>query len=816
MPQVTELTPDQLRRVCDPAMFAFQSTSDLPVLEDIVGQERALRAIAFGIDIRTPGYHMYALGPNGTGKTTTVRKFLEQEAVNRPVPDDWLYFNNFTDPDRPRALRLPPGVGCKLRDDMDKLVEELRRDVPRSFESQEYQKQQEELGSEFEKRRDAIFAEAEQEAQARGLALLPTPQGLMIAPIVNGKVLSPEQLQHISEDKRKEVEDAQNAIQGKLRDTMRQMQQLQREARERGNEADRNMVAFAVGHWLDELRERYAEYPPVVKLLDEIREDILKNVQTFKQIRQLEQMQNEQAPLAAMLGREAPSFDQYKVNLIVNNCDTKGAPVILARNPNYNNVIGRIEHTGQFGMLVTNFNMIKGGLLHKANGGYLMIDVYDLLTKPLAWEGLKRALKNKTVEIETMAEAYGAFATHTLTPEPIPLDIKVILVGDPYIYYLMYALDPDFQQLFRVKADFTSRMERTAESAEQYARFISTVVKEENLRHFDPTGVAKVVEHGSRMVEDQRKLATKFGDVVNLIRESSYWAGKNNHELVTGGDVTQAIKEKIYRSNLIEDLLQEMIVDGTIMIDTENAVPGQINGLAVLSLGDYAFGKPSRITARTYVGDAGVINIEREVKMGGKIHNKGAMILSGYLGGKYATNVPLALSATLTFEQVYEEIEGDSASSTELYALISSLADIPIRQDFAVTGSVNQYGQIQAIGGVNEKVEGYFDVCKARGLTGSQGVLIPHTNAKHLMLREDVVDAVRQGQFHVYPIATIDEGISLLTGREAGERRIDGSYPDGTINGAVQRRLSDLAQKVKAFVSPKEKRGEDEEGRKAA
>ncbi|HEX2999467.1 MAG TPA: ATP-binding protein, partial [Armatimonadota bacterium] len=612
MPQVTELSPDQLRRICDPASFTFHSTDDLPSLAEVIGQERALRSVAFGIDIKTPGYHMYALGPNGTGKTKTVQKFLQQEAANRPVPDDWLYVNNFSEADKPRAFRLPPGVGCKLREDMDKLVEELRRDVPRAFESQEYQSQQEEVGQEFEKQRDVLFGEAEKEAEARGLAILPTPQGLMIAPAVNGKVLTPDQVQHLSDEKRQQLAAAQEEIQSKLRDTMRSVQQLQRNARERGNEMDRNVVAYAVGHWIDELRERYAEYPPVVKLLDEIRDDILKNVQAFKQIRQIEQMQTEPTPFAAMLGREMPSFDQYKVNLIVNNCNTKGAPVILVRNPSYNNLIGRIEHTGQFGMLVTNFNLIKGGLLHKANGGYIMINVRDLLMKPLAWEGLKRALKSKTVEIESMAEMYGAFATHTLEPEPIPLDIKVILIGDPYIYYLLYALDPEFQELFKVKADFTTRMDRTPETTEQYASFIATVVREENLRHFDPSGVAKVVEHGSRIVQDQRKLATKFGDVVDLIRESSYWARKNNHDLVTGNDVTQAIKEKVYRSDLVETLLQEMITDGTIMIDTDKMVAGQINGLAVLSLGDYAFGKPSRITARTYVGDAGVVNIERE------------------------------------------------------------------------------------------------------------------------------------------------------------------------------------------------------------
>jgi len=808
--QYMELTPEQLRQVCDPGVFTFRGTDELPALEETIGQERAMRAAAFGIDIDTSGYHLFALGPSGTGKTTTLLKFLQREAGTHPVPADWLYVNNFANPDQPRALQLPAGTGNRLQTDMNRLVDELRSVVPRVFESAEYSKQQEEVGNQAQQQHQALLEEMNRYAQSRGMAIVTTPQGLLIAPVANGTVLGPDKLQQIDEATKQKMAANEQEVQTKLRDTMRQIQQIQRQTRERIIELDRQAVGNAVGHLLDELRERYASFPSVIALLDDIRQDIVENAQTFKDIRQLEQMQAEQAPMAAFLGRQLPTFEQYRVNLLVDNSETKGAPVILARNPSYHNLVGRIEHLGQFGTLVTNFNLIKGGLLHKANGGYLLVEARDVLTKPLAWEGLSRALKNKLVEIESLLEAYGMFATRTLTPEPIPLHLKVVLLGDPMIYYLLFAYDPDFRELFKVKVDFASRMERSPETTDQYARFIATVCREETLKPFDPSGVAKVVEHGARLVEHQQKLATKFGDIVDLVRQASYWAGKNGHPTVSAADVAHALDEKVYRSNQIQQLLEEMIGEGTLLIDTEGTQVGQVNGLAVLSLGDYAFGKPSRITAIIHVGNAGVVNIDREAKMGGRIHNKGAMILAGYLGGKYAGDLPLALSASITFEQVYEEIEGDSASSTELYALLSGLSGFPLRQDLAVTGSVNQHGQVQAIGGVNEKIEGYFDVCRLTGLTGRQGVIIPQSNARHLMLRDDVVAAAREGKFHIYTVATIDDGIALLTGHPAGERAPDGTYPDGTVNAAVQLRLRELAKKEKGFMQPEDKLGKEE------
>lgn len=814
--QRTELTPEQLRNLCDPQSFHFTCTAELIPLQEVIGQDRAVHAISFGIDIKTAGYHLYALGPTGTGKTTILQKFLEREAAGRPVPDDWLYMHNFSNPDKPRALRLPAGTGRKLQKDMDKLVEELRGDVPQAFESAEYTRQHEQLGEELRRQSDELLNEVDQFARTQGLAVVQTPQGLLIAPFHDGEMMTPEEINHLDEATQKRIEEGQHVVQEHLRDAMRQMQQFQRSLRERRDELDRQTVSLVVEHYLDELKERYQAFVPVVKLLDEIRADIMKNVGAFRQMGQVEQMKAAEIPMAAMIGRQLPSFEEYRVNLIVDNAETSGAPVIVTRNPSYHNLVGRIEQQGQFGMLVTSFNMIKSGLLHKANGGYLMIDVRDLLTKPLAYEGLKRALKNTIVEIESLGEAYGLFATRTLDPEPIPLEIKVVLIGDPMIYYTLYSLDHDFQELFKVKVDFSVEMDRTPESTEQYARFIATVCQEEGLLPFDPSGVAKVVEHGSRLVSNQRKLVTKFGDVVDLIRQSHFWASKSGHALVTGDDVKRSIEEKVYRSNHLQERLQEAITDGTLLVDIAGSYVGQGNGLAVLSLGDYAFGRPSRITARYHVGNAGVVNIDREVKLGGPIHNKGAMIIASYLGGKYATQVPLALSASLTFEQTYEEIEGDSASSIELYTLLSALSGFPMRQELAVTGSVNQYGHVQAIGGVNEKIEGFFDICRLLGITGRQGVIIPQSNVQHLMLREDVVEAVRAGQFHIYPVETIDQGIEILTGKAAGTLQLDGSYAADTVNGTVHRRLRELAEKVRDFIKPEEPGHGDEEERRAA
>jgi lon-related putative ATP-dependent protease len=793
-----ELQVEQLRRVCDPGIFEFESTAELSVLEEMIGQERAVRATSFGIDIESPGYHMFALGPTGTGKTTMLKDLLERKSPDEPVPDDWCYINNFEYPDKPHALRLPAGTGCNLKNDTDRLVEDLNHEIPSAFKTEDYDKEQEKIELKFQEKRQALFKGLEKEATAADFTLLQTPRGIILAPVVEGDVVTHEEYNNLDEKKREEIESKQAELQGEMRDTIRQIQDMQEKAKEEIRKLDQEVVGYAVEHLIEKLTEKYAHLDAVVEFLHKVREDILKNVDAYKQAKEMEEAQ-QQLPFQIGGLSEKPNFDHYRVNLLVDHCSSQGAPVIVESNPTYPNLLGRIEHQARFGALVTNFQMIKSGALHRANGGYLIVNAIDILTKPMAWEGLKRALKDREVRIESMYESLGAISTRSLDPEPIPLDIKVIVIGDPMVYYLLYNMDQDFRELFKVKVDFSVQMDWTDEALQQYARFIGTVSQKENLMDFAPSGVAKVIEESARMVGHQKKLATKFGDVVDLIRQASYWAGKNGNEQVRNEDVRRAVEEKIYRSNQLDERLQEMIDEGTILIDTQGETVGQVNGISVLPLGDYAFGKPSRITARVHVGRAGVVNIDRETELGGRIHNKGVLILTGYLGGKFALNQPLAFSASITFEQLYEEVEGDSASSAELYALLSSLSGYPIQQDLAVTGSVNQRGQVQAIGGVNEKIEGFFAVCKLKGLTGEQGVLIPQSNVTHLMLRDEVVDAVREGKFHVYPVSSIDEGIEILTGVEAGEWDDEGNYPQGTVNYAVQSRLKELAEKVKSF-----------------
>lgn len=792
------LDADALRRRWAPEEFSFESTADLPELSAVIGQERAVHAVAVGIDIASPGHHVFALGAPGTGKTTTIVKFLRNRAADMPVPDDWCYVPDLERPDQPKALRLPAGKGCEFRRDMDALLEEFAAELPRAFESEAYEREQESIQEQFDSQRQSIFQTLEEEARNRGFGLVQTPHGMMVAPVVNGSIISPEQLEQLDESSRQDIEGRRTQLQDQVRESARRVQQAQREARERVRELDRQVVGYAVAHHIDDLKARYADIPGAVEYLDAIQRDIVDKAESLKQARQLEQMQ-QQNPMAMMAGRERLTFEQYAVNLLVDNCDTQGAPVIVERNPNFHNLLGRLEYDAQFGALVTDHRMIKAGALHRANGGYLVVSARDVLTEPFTWDGLKHALKNREIRVETMGASYRAIQTRSLEAQPIPLDVKVILIGDPYIYSLLYNLDPEFRELFKIKADFGVDVDWSAETAEQYARFIGTVCREENLRHFSPGAVARVLEHSARLAGDQGKLATRFGEVVDLVRQASYWAGEAGHDLVQREDVERTIEDMIYRSNRIEERLREMITDGTILIDTTGEVVGQVNGISVLAAGDYAFGKPSRITARTHVGSSGVVSIDRETELGGRLHNKGALILAGYLGGKYASDEPLAFSATLAFEQLYEEVEGDSASSAELYALLSSLSGLPIRQGLAVTGSVNQRGQVQAIGGVNEKIEGFYAVCEAQGLTGEQGVVIPQANVRHLMLRDKVIDAVREGRFNIYPVSTVDEGIALLTGVEAGEADAEGQYPEGTVNQRVQERLRAMAGKVKEF-----------------
>jgi len=810
--KITELAPEQLRRVCDESTFDFDSTVTLPELAEIIGQDRAVEAIDFGMGVDGDGFNIYALGPVGAGRTSTIQRFVQARAKEKPVPDDWCYVHNFVESNKPKHLRFPPGKGREFRSDMEKLVSELKRDIQQSLEREDYEKERNAIMQQMQKEQSSRFIELEQKAQTRGFTLQRGSTGVYVVPVHQGEPLTGEQFAQLPERQRQHLEEQSQMLQQELHTTTREVRNLEREVQQKLQELRRNTVLFAVEHHIDALKEKYSESSIVVSYLDAVKEDVVSNAQD---IIAPEQGSPQQLPFGMMMmPQQTAVLNRYKVNLIVDNSETQGAPVIVESNPTFQNLIGRVERQAQFGMLTTSFNMIKPGALHRANGGYLIVESDHILRNPFAYDALKHAIKDRQIKISDISEMLSLISTAGLEPEPIPLDVKVIIIGHPMIYYMLHNFDEEFPELFKVKADFNLWMDRTDENARMYAQFLATRCKKEGFKHFDKSGIARIVEYGSELVGDQTKLSTRFSGICDIAREANYWAQKNESEFIRRGDVQQAIDARNRRSNRVEERIQEMIEKGDIYIDTEGEVVGQVNGLSVMSLGDYMFGKPSRITARTYVGRGGIVNIEREVRMSGPIHNKGVLILVGYLNGKHGVNKPISLSASLGFEQLYEGVEGDSASSTELYALLSSISGFPIKQGLAVTGSVNQRGEVQPIGGATQKIEGFFDVCKAKGLTGEQGVLIPKPNVKNLMLRDEIVQSVREGNFHIYPVETIDQGIEILTGKEVGELHPDGTYPQGSINHAVDRRLSEFAECWKEFQQRGEeakKTGEEEE-----
>jgi len=812
---VQPLEARQLRQTCDPAQFDFETTAELEDLSEIVGQERAVDAILFGIGIQREGYNLFALGPSGTGKRTTIRQFLDQRGAAEPVSPDWCYVNNFEQPHKPRVLRLPPGQGVVLRKDMDRLVEELRSAIPAAFESEDYRTRKQEAEEEFKEQQEKAFTEIRQQAQEHNVALIRTPVGMAFAPLQEGEVISPDEFQKLPEEERKRVEADISKLQERLQETIYQVRQWERGVREKVKELDRQVVMSIIDSPVDELRKEYAELPAVVDYLDAVQQDVIENVDEFRKSEEAPQVMGIPLP-RSLVG--SPSFRRYQVNVLVDHSQAEGAPVVYEDNPTYNNLIGRIEHIAQMGALMTDFNLIKPGALHRANGGYLILDARQLLLQPYAWDGLKRALRSREVRVESLGQALSLVSTVSLEPEPIPLDVKVVLIGERLLYYLLYQLDPDFGELFKVEADFSEEIARVPENNLLYARLIATMARKEGLLPFDRGAVARVIEHSARTTGDAEKLSVHLLSISDLLREADYWAGVAGNGAVTADDVQRAIDAQIHRADRLRERVQEEIERGTIMIDTTGERMGQVNGLSVVGLGHFAFGQPSRITARVRLGKGEVVDIEREVELGGPIHSKGVLILAGFLGARYSADRPLSLSASLVFEQSYGGVEGDSASLAELCALLSALAEVPIKQSLAVTGSVNQHGQVQPIGGVNEKVEGFFDVCKVRGLTGEQGVIIPATNVRHLMLRQDVVEAVEAGRFHVYPVQTVDQATEILTGIPAGERDEEGEFPKGSINQRVEARLIELAGRQRAFAAPREETGgepevvEEEEG----
>lgn len=807
MPIPDKLDPSRLFNRCDPALFEFESTAELDGSTEIAGQQRALDAIRFGIGIRHDGFNLFALGPNGTGKQSAVLHYLNRLVPDAPPPDDWCYVYNFEKPRHPRALRLPPGRACELGSDMDHLVETLFSVFPSAFSSEEYQSREKEIHEYFQEQQGESIEKLESSAQEHDIALIRTPGGFAFAPTKKGEVINPEDFMRLKKEDRDKIEAEMVRLKDSLQSIMAQIPKWHRESIEKLKELNRDVAGFALKPLIAEIRLKYETLPEVIRYIEAIENDIIENFDQFL----------EKEPSAQELfmgggpskpGARGRFFMRYRINVMIDNAHTKGAPVILEDKPACQNLIGDIEHTSQMGTLVTDFSLIKPGALHRANGGYLVLDARRLLLEPFAWEALKKAIRTRQIRIESLGQLYSLISTISLEPEPIPLQVKVILLGERTLYYLLSTYDPDFSELFKVAADFEDEMERNPENHLAYARLIGSMAVREKLRHFDRGAVARIIEHGSRMAGDATKLTTHLQGVCDLVHQADYHASESGREVVTADDIQAVIDAQIHRSSRIQERIREAMIRNTILIDTDTERVGQINGLAVYSLGDRSFGQPSRITARVRLGKGEVIDIEREVEMGGPIHSKGVLILSGFLGAHYAPEQPFSLSATLVFEQSYSGVEGDSASSAELYALLSAISGLPIRQCFAVTGSVNQYGEVQAIGGVNEKIEGFFDLCSQRGLDGQHGVLIPSSNVSNLMLRQDIVKAVEEGKFSIWPISHVDQGIEILTGVPAGEPDAAGAWPQGSVNARIVERLETLTKKQKEFESDHEKEEE--------
>jgi lon-related putative ATP-dependent protease len=801
---VQPLAAAELRRTCAPDMFAFASTAELPPLGDLVGQKRALTAIDFGTRMRHDGFNIFALGPSRSGRHGAIRRFLERRAAAEPVPDDWVYVNNFASPDRPKAIRLPSGTGLRLKSAMAELIDDLGSAMPAMFDSEDYRNRRKAIDDEFEQIQEKAFEELNRKGAEQEIAILRTPMGFALAPVSGGKVVKPEAFNALPQAERQEIERRIAALQAELEGILKNVPAIEKERRRKIRALNTGLAELIVDGSIGEVAAQFAGNDDVKAYLAGVRADLVRNVELFLK----PQQEEEERPFdaAARPGIRHPAFARYAVNVAVTHCregdaspPSSGAPVVSEEHPTVANVFGRIDHRSMMGALVTDFTMIKAGALHRANGGYLVLDALRVLTEPFVWEALKRCLRKKRIEIASIADRLGLATTETLVPDSIPLAIKVVLVGDRVLYYLLAGLDPEFEDLFKVQADFEDAMERTPEAMQLLAGLLGAVARQENLLHLDPSGVARLIEEAAREAADGERLSLRVGVLADLVREAHFWASAAGRRLIGVADVERAVEERRYRSERIRDRSLEGITRGIVLVDTDGEAVGQINGLSVVGLGTLSFGKPTRITARVRMGTGRVVDIEREVELGGPLHSKGVLILSSFLTARYALSVPISLSASLVFEQSYGGVEGDSASSAELYALLSALAEAPIRQSLAVTGSVNQVGQVQAIGGVNEKIEGFFDVCKARGLTGRQGVLVPQANRKHLMLRGDIVEAARAGRFHIYAVSTIDEGIALLTGLAAGARQGDGRFPEGSLNHRVEARLVAFAEARRRF-----------------
>ncbi|MBF0215506.1 MAG: AAA family ATPase [Candidatus Omnitrophica bacterium] len=789
---IRKLTPKDLKSVCDPSSFPFKTTDDYDFEYEPLHQERGVKGIEFALNVKSEGYNLFVCGPSGTGRNTLVKKLVYEIAPRQRTPDDWVYVYNFVREDEPVAIRLPAGKGKVFKRDIDEMVEDLKIDIPKAFESEDYEKRKHEILKDYKERRDITFQEIEDQAYENGFVLKQTATGIILVPRIEDRAMSTEEFEKIPQEEKEAIEKEKHKLHIKIDQVLNEVRAMEKDAKARIKQLEKEVILYSVRHTIDELRFKFREFEDVIQHLNRLQDDILSNIDLFK----AEEDAPQPMPFMPVKSPEQQNvFKKYQVNLLVDHGGSEGAPVIFEPNPTYYNLIGRIEYAANFGAMTTDFTMIAPGAMHKANGGYLILQAMDVMKGFMVWETLKRVIKNHEIKVEDINEQYRVISTTSLKPSPIPSEIKIIMVGPTWLYQVLYHHDDEFKKLFKVKADFDVEMKRDDEKIKKYAAFIKVRCDEEKLRHLDRKAVAQIVEYGARILGKKDKLSARFVNIADILREANYWAGLEGSEYINDIHVRKAIEEKSYRSNLIEDKIGELIEKGILMVDVDGEKVGQINGLAVYDMGDYMFGKPSRITVRTYMGQAGVVDIERQVKMGGNTHSKGVLILNGYIGQKFAQNHPLSLTASICFEQSYDGIDGDSASSTEAYCLLSSLSGVPLKQGIAVTGSMNQHGEVQPIGGVNQKIEGFYHVCKIKGLTGKQGVMIPQTNVEHLMLKDEVIDAVSAGRFHIWAVSSIDEGIEVLTGKKAGTIGNKNTYPKGTINELVQKKLTEYSKK---------------------
>ncbi len=805
--KLSDLRVEELRAYVDPQSLPFENTASLdPPKERILGQERASDAIKFGMGMKVNNYHIFIAGPSKAGLTYAARTYLEEQAKKEPTPPDWCYVHNFTEPDKPKSLKISAGRGKELKKDMEALINTLRTKIPEVFDSEDYRARDNELEQVFARRRQKTIERLSRQAKEEGFILQVSQAGMVIVPASEkGQPLSQQELAQMSGEKRQRLKEKSDELQGKMKDAVKKIRELETEFKQKQKELKNETAHCLVAQHMESYLEKFRDESDVTSYLKTVQADVVENIDDFTK------KQEGQQQLALHLTaptRETP-FRKYDVNVLVDNSQTEGAPVVIESNPIYPNLFGTIERQALLGALFTDFTMIKSGVLHKANGGYLVIKALDLLKWYLSWEALKRALRDQVIRIEDLGELYGIFSTRTIRPEPIPLTIKIVLTGDPYLFELLHLYDDRFPKLFKVKAHMDDRMDRKEETTTQLAQMIGAFCSQHKIRHLDRTGVARVLEYSMERTEDREKLTLEIGDISDLIREANYFAGLDQVEFIQREHVEQAIQKRIFRSNLFEERIKELIEKDIYWIETDGSKVGQINGISVFYTGDHDFGKPNRITATVSVGREGVVAVERESKMSGNIHTKGVMILTSFLKERFAHNKPLSLTATLCFEQSYGLVEGDSASSTELFALLSALASVPIYQGIAVTGSVSQKGEIQAVGGVTRKVEAFFDICRQRGLNGRQGVIIPAKNVQNLMLKAEVIEGVKADQFHIWPISTVEEGIEILTGMKAGKLQRDGTYPKGALFRKVDERFLEMAEIAKKFAKA------EEEGKKA-